>query len=453
MKPLVSVVVPIYNAEEYIAECLDSILGQSYRDLEIVCVDDGSKDHSRDIICDYAKKDSRIKLLKQERKFAGVARNRGTEASKGKYIIFLDADDFFDIQLIEKMVEKAEHTDADIVICNSQGYDEDKGKIYALKGALNKEVVPSKDFFSRREIPDFIFQLTAGWPWDKLYRLDFVRRKGLYFQDTRAANDELFVDTAYAEARRIAVVHDVLVTHRTTVMNSIEHTRYRWWKCGFDMLHAEESALKMRGLFQQTEKSFLNRAAEYIVWNLYEMCSTDYFHEFYRYAKSEGIPGLGLSAYPENFYYDKIVFDKIQKVMHLTEEEYLVKHISELNRCIESLSNLIERKRWYFPEGIFPNGARLVVYGYGEVERDFCLQILNSGRFHLVAVADKNYKEITDKAVKIGPVEEIYNLEFDFIFIAILDKLMAGKIREALLSEGIAPDKIVWYDINKGNTN
>ncbi len=453
MKPLVSVVVPVYNAEKYLSECMDSIAGQSYRNLEIVCVDDGSNDHSRDMICAYMKRDSRIKLLEQERRFAGAARNRGLEASKGKYIIFLDADDFFDAQMIEKMVGRAEDTDADIVICDSQGFDEKKGKLCPLKGALNKAVIPSEDFFSWKEIPDYIFQLTSGWPWDKLYCRNFIQKKRLYFQDTRVANDELFVDLAFAEARRIAVIDEILVTHRTNVPNSIENTRHRWWRCGFEMLSGEHKALKTRKLFRQTEKSFLNRAADYIVWNLYDMSGTSYFHEYYQYAKSEGIPQLGLPGYSDKLYYNEIVYENIQKVMRLTEEEYLVRHIAELNACADNLSRLIERKRWYFPEEIFPQGAGLVIYGYGEIGRDFCHQILNSKNIHLVAAADRNYKKITEEAVKVKLPEEICQLEFDFIFIAVLEKNTAGEIREELVCKGIAPDKIVWYDVNTGNTN
>lgn len=453
MKPLVSVIVPVYNAEKYLTECMDSIVGQSYGELEIVCVNDGSEDHSGDIIRDYIKKDNRIKLLEQKRSFAGVARNRGMEFSTGKYIIFLDADDFFDFKLIEKMVGRAESTKADVVICNSQGYNEEKRKIHFLKGALNKKIAPEKDSFSWQDVPDHIFQLTVAWPWDKLYRLDFIRNKNIYFQETRVANDALFVDLAFAEAQRITIVDDILVTHRTSVSDSIENTRYQWWRCGFDMLYAEQNALKERDLFHHLEKSFINRAAEYVVWNLCGMSSTDYFHEFYQYVRSEGILRLGLLKYQENFYYDKFVYDKIQKVTLLAESEYLARHISELNICINNLSEIIERKRWYFPEKIFPKNIRLVLYGYGEVGRDFYQQIVDSGNFRLVAVVDKNYREIADKTVEVKPVEEVCDLEFDFILIAVLDKATAEKIRDSLLCRGIASNKIAWHDISEKGTD
>ena len=137
----------------------------------------------------------------------------------------------------------------------------------------------------------------------------------------------------------------------------------------------------------------------------------------------------------------------------MAESEYLARHISKLNICINNLSEIIERKRWYFPEKIFPKNIRLVLYGYGEVGRDFYQQIVDSGNFRLVAVVDKNYREIADKTVEVKPVEEVCNLEFDFILIAVLDKATAEKIRDSLLCRGIASNKIAWHDISEKGTD
>ena len=104
----VSVIVPVYNAQQYLETCMDSICGQTLKELEILCVDDGSTDASYEILQNYAKKDSRIKLLSQKNQYAGVARNHGMKYARGKYMAFLDADDYFECDMLEKMYERAE---------------------------------------------------------------------------------------------------------------------------------------------------------------------------------------------------------------------------------------------------------------------------------------------------------------------------------------------------------
>ena len=96
----VSVIVPVYNVEDYLEECIQSIRNQTLKDIEIICVDDGSTDRSYDILTKLQKKDDRIVVLKQKNKFAGVARNKGIEIARGEYLVFLDSDDFFEETLL-----------------------------------------------------------------------------------------------------------------------------------------------------------------------------------------------------------------------------------------------------------------------------------------------------------------------------------------------------------------
>ena len=120
----VSVIIPVYNAEKYLPECMESILSQTYKNIEIICVDDGSTDSSAKIIKFYQKIDKRINLIQQTNQYAGAARNHGFDVSGGDYIMFLDADDYFEHNLIEKMVSAIYEKNADIVICQSLGLDE-----------------------------------------------------------------------------------------------------------------------------------------------------------------------------------------------------------------------------------------------------------------------------------------------------------------------------------------
>ena len=115
--PKVSVIIPVYNVEAYLRQCLDSVVNQTLKDIEIICVDDGSTDGSAAILKEYATKDERIKILTQSNSGAGAARNAGIARATGEWITFSDADDWIEPDAIEKMVAAAQREDADCVCC------------------------------------------------------------------------------------------------------------------------------------------------------------------------------------------------------------------------------------------------------------------------------------------------------------------------------------------------
>lgn len=117
-KDKVSIVVPVYNIEKYITRCVDSLLNQTYKNIEVICVDDGSKDKSLSILNEYAKKDSRLVIISKENGGVSSARNLGIKKARGEYITFVDGDDFIDINMIEEMINIQKETNADIVKCS-----------------------------------------------------------------------------------------------------------------------------------------------------------------------------------------------------------------------------------------------------------------------------------------------------------------------------------------------
>ena len=122
----ISVIVPVYNVEEYLAQCLDSIVGQTYRDLEIILVDDGSTDDSAKICAEYAAKDSRISVIRQPNAGVSVARNTGIESATGDYITFVDSDDWLDNEMYKKMMDQIKNSPGlDMVMCDSTLVTED----------------------------------------------------------------------------------------------------------------------------------------------------------------------------------------------------------------------------------------------------------------------------------------------------------------------------------------
>ena len=120
--PAVSVIVPIYNVEKYLAECVDSILGQTFQDMEIILVDDGSLDSSSQMADDYAVRDQRVKVIHKENGGLSSARNAGMKIARGEYIYFCDSDDYISLDAIEILYETATKNDLDMVLFNGDSF-------------------------------------------------------------------------------------------------------------------------------------------------------------------------------------------------------------------------------------------------------------------------------------------------------------------------------------------
>lgn len=147
-EPKVSVIIPVYNTEKYLRECLDSVVNQTLQDIEIICVDDESTDRSLEILREYQAKDKRITVLKQEKSNAGAARNLGLSIATGEYLSFLDSDDYYDLAMLEHMYACAKNRNADIVVCNIKVYYEDSGETVPVNWHIRKELLPTKTVFS-----------------------------------------------------------------------------------------------------------------------------------------------------------------------------------------------------------------------------------------------------------------------------------------------------------------
>ena len=264
--PKVSAIIPVYNAEKYLCKALDSILAQTLDNIEIICVDDSSTDNSFQILKDYEQKDNRIKVLRQENSFAGVARNNGLKMASGDYVIFLDADDYFAPEMLEKMYKCATKTNAEITICKSQTLVQETGKITINDYAINKKYLKNKTCFTPSEISKYIFQSCVGWAWDKLYKRDFIIQNGLKFQALRHSNDTCFVLTSLVLANKIATVDEVFVTYRAH-STSLAKTRAVQPECFYYALKALRENLEQIGKYKQVEQSYINYCLEFWHWH------------------------------------------------------------------------------------------------------------------------------------------------------------------------------------------
>lgn len=173
--PKVSVIIPVYNSANYLSQCLDSILNQTLKEIEIICVDDGSTDDSLSILNKYSKLDNRIKILKQNNKGGGIARNYGMSVAKGKYLSFLDSDDFFDENLLNETVNAAENNLADIVIFQFQTYNTTNDTYNNISYSFKRENFPN-NLFNYHSNPKDFFQSFNPAPWNKLFLHSFIKK-------------------------------------------------------------------------------------------------------------------------------------------------------------------------------------------------------------------------------------------------------------------------------------
>ena len=312
-KPLVSVIIPVYNVEQYLRQCLDSVVNQTLKDIEIICVNDSSTDNSLAILNEYAARDSRIKVITQPNGGAGAARNNGLSASTGKYLSFLDSDDFFEPDMLELAYEKAEEDKADFVVFQSDQYYTDDDKFVQVAWTLREKEIPPYTPFSHRQMTDNIFKVFVGWAWDKLYNREFVEQNHLLFQEQRTSNDMLFVFSAVAIAKRITVVKKVLAHQRRDAKDSLSKTRENSWYCFYDALLALRERLKSEGLYRELEEDYINYALHFSLWNintLAEPTKTKLITKM----KSEWFEELGIKGKSEEYFYNKKEYKQYTKL-------------------------------------------------------------------------------------------------------------------------------------------
>lgn len=218
----ISVVIPVYNVEKYLSECLDSVIYQTYKNLQIILVDDGSTDSSGKICDEYAEKDDRITVVHQSNAGAGAAKNTGLELIDGDYFSIIDSDDYIELDMYEKMVNSLENYNADIVQCLFKDLfvNDSFDRKYKIKGNYPK-VLTSKKFLSEL-LYDWKYAIFAN----KVFKTSLL--KDIRFPVGRKIDDEFFTYKLICNSKKIVNIEDVLYSYRmrkTSVMNENDSDR------------------------------------------------------------------------------------------------------------------------------------------------------------------------------------------------------------------------------------
>lgn len=208
--PQISVIIPIYNVEKYIHQCMYSIINQTLKDIEIICVDDFGTDKSMDIVSEFAEHDNRIKIVKHA-KNSGLssARNTGLKLSTAPYIMFLDSDDYYETDMCKKMLEAIINSDSDIAVCGTN-------IIYEI----NREWKESDDqyykikFEGKENINENILQSIDVSAWNKIYRKSIIEAFDIRFPDGLKYEDAYFFNAYMAQAKSVYFVNEKLYNYR-----------------------------------------------------------------------------------------------------------------------------------------------------------------------------------------------------------------------------------------------
>ena len=254
----VSIIIPVYNAEKYLGKCLESLLSQTLQEMEIICVDDGSSDGSPEILKRFQERDGRVRILTQENQYAGAARNNGMKEAQGEYLLFLDADDFFENTLLEKVYNQGKKMEADIVLFGAKQYNDKTGIVSPASWYFKRDALPRENPFSGKTENTDVFAIVTPAPWTKLFRREFVEKQGLSFQGLQNSNDVYFVLTALALAEKITYVDEELVFYRVGMKGSLQGSKSLHPDCFIEAYAGVYHELQRRGIYERYEEGFMN---------------------------------------------------------------------------------------------------------------------------------------------------------------------------------------------------
>ena len=389
---LISVIVPVYQVEQYLRQCVDSILLQTYEDLEVILVDDGSYDSCPQICDEYAKKDSRVSVIHKVNGGLVSARQAGLPRAHGNLIAYVDSDDWLEPEMYEKLHEILSKNRADAVVC---GHYEENGvstKVctnYIHEGVYRGDELKSRVFSKMLYVNDIEMWGLSPACWDKLFRRELIYDEQMSV-DPRIwdGEDHAFIYPSLVKAKCICISDEAFYHHRIRE-NSVA--------TGYDNRAFERFSYLYNSLKNKFEQS-----------EFWTDCLANQFTYQMRW--------------------------------------FLVQHMySELGIDYYKSSNLI--KNYIFPFNLIEKGSKIILYGAGEVGDIYFRQITAIKYCTVVAwIAEKASEEYKD--IVAEPKEEnIHDLDYDYVVIAVMKKDTYKSIMQNLETMGISQDKVIWQQV------
>lgn len=383
--PLVSVIVPVYNTREFLPRCLDSIINQSYENIEIILINDGSTDDSL-IVCErYAAKDPRIQIISQRNVGALAARREGIKLSRGEYVMFVDSDDWIEPMLLEAMMQIIRRYDCSLV-CTNVYID------YEDRTIEKRNAIPSGIYETGKIAKNLFYYKDTNY-----YGILPYNVAKLYYRDElKEIIDNISNDIRYAEDKALLFT----LIYRDIKVCLTDDIYYHY--CIRD------------GSTCQSENQ------NYLV----ELTA------FYKYAKKL------FDGHKEREY----LLRQLGKYL-LQETHYAV----NTKLGLTTLQNPIYREPYRLDHSVFlPQNKKIILYGAGRVGTDYRKQIEGSANIELCGWVDKDFGKYQEKESPVKQVDYIKEIEYDYILVAVWRKTVFDDIREELMDMGIKEDTIIW---------
>ncbi|MDN0068383.1 glycosyltransferase [Collinsella ihumii] len=308
--PCVSVIMPVYNAQPYLCQALDSLKAQTFQDFELICVDDGSSDDSFEVLKRYRADEDfpAVRILTQRHLGPGCARNKGLDVATGTYVYFLDADDFIEPTLLEKAVGRAEQLDCDIVIWDAWFYNNRVQRDqHPAVGTLDFPAFA--DFpvhetlaFSAADNPDAIFTSFQNWPWNKLFRRSLLVENDIRFPALFRTEDLPFTCMALVKARRMSVIYERLSHYRMRTGSSSMDNKDPHALDFIEAFALLRDRLQEEGLYETYRVSHARWALGGAVYNLNSLTRVDSFARAFDELHDGAAERMGLLDVPLDAY-------------------------------------------------------------------------------------------------------------------------------------------------------
>ena len=249
--PKISVILPVCNVADYVEECIASLTKQKFKDVEIICVDDGSTDDSPNVLRRIAAENDRVGVVWTSNHGAGCARNRGLEMARGEYVFFCDPDDFCDVLMLDKLYYRAKRSQCDVVFCGRGIYDDTQKRV------TGKKLLPMiGDVVEADAISESIFNTFGYVPWNKIIKRSLLTEHKIRFQDLPRNNDIYFSNAVLAVSKVIGVVNEPLYIYRTHRLGSLQMAIDATPDTNIQAFRATDAFLRKIGKAKGYETSF-----------------------------------------------------------------------------------------------------------------------------------------------------------------------------------------------------
>ena len=413
-KPKVSIIIPVYNVDKYLADCLDSVINQTLKEVEIICVNDGSMDSSASILKQYSCDYTNITIINQENQGLSCARNVGVLYAKGEYIYFLDSDDRIEAYAMEEMYNLAHKDALDVLYIDGRAvYENEKlmetfpqyETAYRRKSSYDAITRGIELFSHMIENSEYCVQASL-----QFIKREYLKRINLKFYPGILYEDNLFNFYCMLQTekvRHVNIAYFIRLIREDSIMTSSKkypnfHGHYITY---FEMLKfVDDNSEKL-------ERKFLKSiyiVIDSIIWVMRNM---------YLYNLSDE--------------------DKEKTSEFLPTGQY---RIEKLLGKISMYTNT----QYPFPFYLLPPQSKIVLYGAGNIGKRYFQQLKEGKYAEIVKWVDKQFYTLREEGFPVDNVESISDVEYDFVFISIADDEIASEIICNLKQMGVTDQRIIW---------